>query len=197
MTITTNSGFDTAAASTVVGVIELIELDFAQGTLYLTTWPVDIVIGTQTYTGVGDIGSVGQMRESEDGQTQTLPITLSQVKSANLSLALGNVSNYQGRGARVRLALSDANGVIQGTPVLRFSGFMDTVSIKRNGPVGEITLECATGGYDLRRNPLGLRMNDVQHQSRKPGELGFQYIQTLISNQQLWMSKAFQQSLSG
>ena len=192
MTITTNAGFDTATALPAVGVLELVELDFAAATLYLTTWPVDLTISGQVYTGVGAVGSIGQIRESEDGSTQRLDIVLSQVNSSNLSLALGNVSNYQGRGARVKLALTDSNLVIQGSPVLRFSGFMDKVSIKRNGDAGEITLECATGGYDVRRNPAGLRMNDIQHQSRQPGELGFQYVQTLISNPQLWLSKRFQ-----
>lgn len=192
MTITTNSGFDTAAALPAVGVLQLVELDFAAATLYLTTWPVDLTVGTQVYTGVGAVGSIGEIRESEDGQTQRLNIVLSQVNSSNLSLALGNVSNYQGRGARVKLALTDANLVIQGSPVLRFSGFMDKVSIKRNGDAGEITLECATGGYDVRRNPAGLRNNDIQHQSRHPGERGLEYKQYLISNPQMWLSKRFQ-----
>jgi len=193
MTITTNSGFDTAAASPAVGVMELIELDFTSGTLYLTTWPTNVTVGAQTYTGIGAVGAVGEMKESEDGQTQKLQLSLSQVNSSYLSLALGNTSVYQGRGARVKLALTDTNMVIAGAPVMRFSGFMDKISIKRSGKnVGQIVLECATGGYDVRKTPSGLRMNDIQHQSRYPAELGFQYVQTLISNPQLWLSKRFQ-----
>lgn len=193
MTITTNAGFDTAAASAAVGVIELIELDFQSGTLYLTTWPVNVTVSAQVYTGLGAIARVGALQESEDGTGQTLDIVLSQVNSAYLSSALGGVSTYQNRGARVKLALTDANGVIQGTPVLRFSGFMDRISIKRTGDnVGEITLQCGVGGYDVRRSSVGLRMNDVQHQSRYPGELGFSMVPQLIANPQLWLSKRFQ-----
>lgn len=193
MTVTTNAGFDTAAGSAAVGVLELIELDFTGGTVYLTTWPVDVTIGAQVYTGVGALMSVSEIKESEDGATQRLQIALSQVNSSYLSLGLGNVSAYQGRGARIYLALTDANLVLQGSPVLRFSGFMDKVSIKRqDANVGSVIMECATGGYDVRKTPSGLRMNDVQHQSRHPGELGFQYVQTLLSNPQLWLSKRFQ-----
>ena len=192
MTITTNAGFDATVALPALGVIELVELDFAGGTLYLTTWPVDLTIGSTVYKGVGSVGSIGQMKESEDGQTQTLPIVLSQVNAANLSLGLGNVSGYQGRGARVYLVVTDGNLVLQGSPVLRFSGFMDKVSIKRDNDVGTITLECSTGGYDVRKNPAGLRMNDIQHQARVTGELGFAYVQNLISNPQIWLSRAFQ-----
>lgn len=193
MTITTNAGFDTAAASPVVGVLQLVELEFSNGTLYLTTWPTDITIGAQTYTGIGGVGEIGELKESEDGLNQTLQLTLSQVNASNLALALGNVSAYQGRAARVYVALTDANLVLQGSPVLRFAGFMDKVSIKREGAnMGAITLQCGTGGYDLRKNHSSLRLNDVQHQSRLPGELGFQYVQTLLSNPQLWLSKRFQ-----
>jgi len=193
VTITTNTAFDTVAAAPVVGVIELIELDFVQGTLFLTTWPTNITIGAQVYTGLGSIGSVGEIRESEDGLSQSLSLTLSEVNSSLLALSLGGVSNYQGRGVRIRLALTDANMVISGTPVLRFSGFMDKVSVKRTGDnVGQITIECGIGGFDVRKNATGLRMNDSQHQASHPGELGFTYVQALISNPQLWLSKRFQ-----
>ena len=193
MTVTTNAGFDSAAASPAVGVLELIELDFLSGPLYLTTWPTNVLIGAQSYTGIGAVGAVGELKESEDGNTQRLQLTLSQVNSSYLSLALGNVASYQGRGARVYLALTDTNLVVAGSPVLRFSGFMDKVSIKRSsGNAGQIMLDCATGGYDVRKTPSGLRMNDTQHQARQSGELGFQYVQTLISNPQLWLSKRFQ-----
>jgi hypothetical protein len=194
VTITTNTGFDTASVAPAVGVMELVELAFTSGTLYLTTWPVNVTIGAQVYTGIGGLGGVGEIKESEDGQTQTLQLTLSQVNASNLSLALGNASSYQGRSARVLIALTDANLRVTGSPVLRFSGFMDKVSIKRQtGNVGQIVLECATGGFDVRKSPNGLRMNDVQHQSRHPGEIGLAYVQGLISNPQLWLSKRFQQ----
>lgn len=193
MAITTNAGFDSAAASAALGVLALIELEFLGGTLYLTTWPTDVTIGAQVYQGVGQVLSLGEIKESEDGATQRLPITLSQVQASNLALALGSANAYQGRAARVYLAFTDAAFVVQGSPVLRFSGFMDKVAIKRESDqVGSVVLECATGGYDVRKTATGLRMNDVQHQTRHPGELGFQYVQTLISNPQLWLSKRFQ-----
>lgn len=194
MTATTNAGFDTAAAAAAVGLLYLVEMEFAGGTLYLTTWPHPITVGAQVYTGLGHLGTVGQLKESEDGQTQTVDLELSQVSATNLSLALGSVSSYQGRAVRVYQALTDAHGVIQGAPVLRFAGWMDQVKIPSRGEagLGKVVMACKTGGYDLRRNPIGLRMNDSQHQARYPGELGFQYVPALIAQPQLWLSKNFQ-----
>lgn len=193
MTISTNSGFDTAAAAAAVGVLYLVELDFLGGTLYLTNWPTNVTIGAQVYTGLGNLGGVGELKESEDGQTQKLELRLSQVSSTNLSLALGGVAGYQGRAVRVYVALTDTNLAVTGSPVLRFSGWMNLVKVKRESDnAGVITLECMTGGYDVRRSPAALRMNDSQHQAVRPGELGFQYVADLIGKPQLWLSKRFQ-----
>lgn len=193
MSVTTNAGFDSAASAGAVGVLYLVEMDFLGGTLYLTNWPADVVISGQTYTGLGNLGGVGELKESEDGQTQKVDLTLSQVNASYLSLALGSVPNYQGRAVRIYVALTDANLALSGSPVLRFSGWMNLVKVKReNANTGIITVECMTGGYDVRRNPAALRMNDVQHQAVRPGELGFQYVADLIGKPQLWLSKRFQ-----
>ena len=194
MTITTNAGFDTAAAAPAVGIINLIEMDFTSGTLYLTNWPVSVTVGSNTYTGLGNLGSIGEMKESEDGASQKIELELSQVNAAQLSLALGGVATYQNRAVRIYTALTDVNLVISGSPVLRFAGVMNRVKIpaRDQDGKGRVVMECVTGGYDVRKNPAALRMNDSQHQANKPGELGFQYIADLIGQPQQWLSKRFQ-----
>lgn len=194
MTITTNAGFDTAAAAPAVGVLNLVEMEFTGGTLYLTNWPTNVTVGAQVYTGLGSLGAVSELKESEDGQTQSVDLELSQVNASQLALALGAVSTYQGRAVRVYVALTDPNLALSGTPVLRFAGWMDVVKIRRDEQEnsGRITMTCKTGGYDVRRNPATFRMNDAQHQSSFPGELGFQYVADLMARPQQWLSKRFQ-----
>lgn len=193
MSITTNTGFDTAAAAPAVGVLYLVEMDFTGGTLYLTNWPTNVTVGSTTYTGLGNLGKISEIKESEDGAIQKVTMELSQVNAAQLSLGLGGVGTYQNRAIRIYVALTDVNLAITGTPVLRFAGWMNKVSIKRDqDQAGRISMECDTGGYDVRRNPVALRMNDSQHQVNHPGELGFQYLPDLIGQPQLWLSKRFQ-----
>ena len=196
MARTTNAGFDSAAAAGAVGVMYLVELDFLSGTLYYTNWPVDVTVGATTYTGLGNLGSVGQIKESEDGATQTIDLELSQVNTSLLALGLGNVSAYQDRAMRIYLALTDTNFTVSGSPVLLFAGFMDTVRISRNDKTGKVILRCSTGGYDVRRNPAALRLNDAQHQARHPGELLFVYAPDLIGKPARWMSVRLQAALS-
>lgn len=195
MTATTNAGFDSAAAAPVVGALYLVEMDFAGGTLYYINWPHDVTVGAQVYTGLGTLGAVGPIRESEDGGSQTVDLELSQVNVSMLALALGNVANYQDRPVRVYLALTDTAFVISGDPVLRFSGFMDTVSVKRDGESAKIIMRCTSGGADVRKSPTALRMNDAQHQARYPGERLFEYAPDLIGQPKRWLSVRFQASL--
>lgn len=196
MTRTTDVGFEAAAAAGAVGVLYLVEMDFSGGTLYYTNWPVDVTVGATTYTGLGNLGAVGAISESEDGSSQTVDLELSQVNASLLSLALGNVNSYQDRPVRIYLALTDTNFVVSGAPVLVFSGYMDTVSIKRDGGTGKITMRCTTTGADVRKNPAALRLNDAQHQARYPGELLYQYTTDLIGKPKRWLSVRFQASLS-
>lgn len=194
MTIATNAGFDGAAAAPVLGVLHLVEMDFLSGTQYLTNWPVNLTVGAKSYTGLGALGRVGELKESEDGAVQSVDLELSQVNASFLALALGSVNGYQGKAVRIYEALTSPSLAILGTPVLRFAGWMDIVKIKRdeNGNVGRITMVCKTGGYDVRKNPAGLRMNDAQHQANHPGELGMQFVADLIGRPQQWLSKRFQ-----
>lgn len=196
MTIATDAPWDTAAASSAVGVLYLIELEFSGGTQRVTNWPLNLDALGYTWQGLGVVAEVGELKESEDGNYQKLSVALTQVQSAYLALALGAVETYQGRSAKIYVALVDAATLqITGAPLLRFSGFMDMVKIERDegSNTGKVVLDCQTGAYDVRGNPAALRMNQAQHSARHPGETGFKYINDLIARPQLWLSRAFQQ----
>lgn len=195
MTLATSGAWDAAAAAPAVGVLMLVQLNFTSGVQRLTNFPLDVAALGEAWTGVGAVGSVGTIKESEDGSGETIEVSLSQVNAAILALALGGVETYQGREASIYVALLDAATLqITGTPLLRFAGFMDTVQIKRNDDgTGEIVMKLVTLAQDVRTNPSGLRYSDAQHQAEQPGELGFQYVTELIGKPTQWLSKTFQQ----
>jgi hypothetical protein len=176
------------------GVLALVYLDFKSGALRLTNFPLDVTALGYTWTGVGTLAEIGEMRESEDGSGETVSVGLSQVSSANLALALGNVDGYQGRTAQIYLATFSASTFqITGDPVLRFAGFMDKVRVSRDGGEGNVMLDLVTFSGDARLNPSSLRYSHAQHQIDYPGEKGFEYVADLIAKPQVWLSKTFQQ----
>lgn len=195
MSLTTDTAWNTATASPALGALYLVELAFTGGTLRVTNWPLDVVALGFTWTGVGAVSEVGPLKESEDGNYQKLTLGLTQVQNSYLALALGAAETYQGRTARIWVALVDATTLqITGAPLLRFSGYMDQVRIERDEEMtGRVLLDCQTGAFDLRSNPAALRMNQAQHSVRQPDETGFRYIQDLIARPQRWLSARFQQ----
>lgn len=195
MSLATDTAWNTAAASPALGALYLVELAFTGGTLRVTNWPLDVTVLGFTWTGLGVVSEVGPLKESEDGNYQKLTLGLTQVQNSYLALALGAAETYQGRTARIWVALVDATSLqITGAPLLRFSGYMDQVRIERDEEMtGKILLDCQTGAFDLRSNPAALRMNQAQHRVRFPDETGFRYIQDLIARPQRWLSARFQQ----
>lgn len=196
MTVTTNSGFQATANAGAYGELALVELQLRSGTARFTNWPLSVQVMGETWQGVGNLGSIGELHESEDGAAEKLTLTLSPVDIGTRALALGDPAEYQDRRVRVWIAMLDANTLqMTGAPVLRFVGVMDQMKIDRDGNTASIGMECRTASYDVRSNPAALRMNNAQHQARHPGELGFVYLTSLIGNPAVWVGKWLQANL--
>ncbi|WP_183025673.1 hypothetical protein [Variovorax sp. UMC13] len=197
MSIATNSGFNAVASSPVLAEMALVELFCRFGTPRYTTWPMNVEARGHTWQGVGNLGSIGEVHESEDGAEEKLNLTLSAVDLGTRALALGDPNDYQDRPMRLYVAMVNVNTYqLSGEPVMRFAGVMDTLDVGRDGTSGTITLKCRTASYDRRNNPSALRMNNAQHQARHPGERGFEYLTSLIGNQAVWVSKRLQAELN-
>lgn len=185
-------------ASGVRGVAWLVDLAFTSGTLYYTTAPMDVTVGATTYTG-GKAVDVSALSESENANAETLTLGFT-VDVAVLALVLGNVEAYRGRPASLWLQLFDETFQPAGAPVKRWAGVMNKVQVSRQrsdaagGPsTGRIELQCARAGMARARNAQGLRLSHAQQLQRYPGDMGLQYVQTLIEKPSLWLSKRFQQ----
>ena len=187
-------------AAPVRGVAWLVQLDFLPTALYYTTWPLTPPpIGGITYIGLGSLLEVGNVSESENTSAEQVTLSLSIVNTALLAATLGNVENYRGRSVRLYLQLFDETFQPAGAPVLRWAGTMQPVKVVRTpsdpsggSSAGRVELPCARAGMARARNPMGLRLSHAQQQQRYPGDLGLEYVQTLVEQPSLWLSKRFQ-----
>lgn len=182
----------------VCGAHWLVELDFSTGIIYATTAPVDVTAAGNTYTGLGSYLSVGAVRESEDSAAERITISVPVVNNAMLAAAMGPATTYRGRPARLYLQLFDDAFQPVGPRVARWSGYMEPARITRSAPEagsgsGTIELPCQRAGMARARNYQGLRITHAQQLSRYPGDLGLQYMQGLIEQPALWLSKRFQE----
>lgn len=197
----TLDGTATARASAgVAGLQWLVQLDFQAGTQYLTTWPQTLNVAGQDYIGLGTLLDVSTVNESEDGAADRLTVSLSLVSTAMLAAVLGAVTSYRNRPARLYGQFIGDNLQPAGAAVLRWQGYMDRVVIPRSASPaeggsssGRIGLQCVRAGQARFRNATGLRLTDAQQQQRFPGDIGLQYVQTLVEVPTTWLSTRFQQ----
>lgn len=179
-----------------VPILYLIKLELTSETLYLTNWDQSIDWDGHTWQALSITPRISNMSESSNLESQALDISLSPISSEMLSLALGQVDEYRGKPCSIYMAVLDDNFAQLGDPILRWYGYMDTMTIATNsdesGMSGAINLRCETGMHSLSRLKT-YRMNNAQQQSRVPGDKGFEYVERLMAEPYTWLSVKFQQ----
>lgn len=188
-------------ASNAAGLIHLIELDFAQGTQYVTSFNLALQIGAVLYRPAGSLVQVGAIKHTLETDTQSTEISLSVAEKSLLAMALGNVEQYRGRQARILLQPMDEKFRLVGAPREYFSGEMEPVQIDRTSPgpdggdvTGAIKLPVTRAGLSRARNQDPLRLTDAQQKADYPGDRGLEGQRELIDKPALWISKRFQES---
>ncbi|QOR55718.1 MAG: hypothetical protein YHS30scaffold667_14 [Phage 65_10] len=183
-----------------VGAQWLVEMDFSDGTQRITTLSKTVVIGGHTYLGFGGLLTIGDLKESQQIRGDQLSLTVPLSDSALIPLVLGNVEGYRGRDCRLYLQLFDATHQPAGNAVLRFTGRMQPVSLKREKPTGEagdstgssIEMVLVRAGLDRSRKTGGRKLTDSQQRAEHPGDTGLRYVRTLVERPTLWLSREFQ-----
>jgi len=179
-------------AKPVTRVVYFVEFQFASGTSRLSTANIPITWGGYEWAGVGTLGSIGAVEESDGLESRPLNFTINAAQPAWLALAVGAVEEYRGRAAKMYMCPLNESFQMVGTPEKCWSGVMDSLSVGVNDDSGTITLRCETSAYGLKRRPT-FRLNAAQHKKKYPTDTGLDYLNDLISNPAVWLSKKFQQ----
>lgn len=191
--ITTGASYNALAASRVIGAVLMVEADFLLGMQRWTTWGDDIVWNGNTYMGLGQLGSISELRETEAATNERITLKLSPVPVQNLPLALGSVEGYRGRPINIYFWAVGPDYQPVGSPVLRHQAVMDQVSIKRDKESGSVELVCLGAGANSTSRMVGERISHAQHVLKYPGERGLEYAASLVNQPQMWLSKRFQE----
>ncbi|MGI4849315.1 MAG: hypothetical protein ACRYGK_14420, partial [Janthinobacterium lividum] len=162
-----------ALEKAVVKTVFFLELAFQGSTQYMCSSNVSIVWNGHTWLGLGILGSISSIVESDDLASKSVTFTLSAAEPSWLALAAGPLETYAGRKAKLyRCPLDDSFALI-GTPERCWQGVMDmlTLGIEDDGS-SAISLKCETGAFSLKRGST-LRMNAAQQKQRHPTDSGF------------------------
>lgn len=190
--MTTTTAQNAELAKPVTRTVYFVEFQFASSTSRLSTANIPIDWGGYTWSGVGSIGSIGAIEESDGMESRPLNFTINAAQPSWLALAVGDVETYRGRPAKLYMCPLNESFQMIDTPVLCWTGLMDMVSVGINGEEGSITLKCETSSYGLKRRPA-LRLNAAQQKKEHPTDTGLDYLTDLIADPGVWLSKRFQQ----
>lgn len=182
----------TALEAAAVRVIYFVEFQFLSATIRLSTANQTITWGGFEWLGLGQLGGISPIDESDGLESSSVNFTLNAAEQSWLALAVGAVEEYRGRVAKMYFCPLDDGFQPIDIPVQCWSGIMDTVSIGLEGENGGVTLKCETAAYGLKRRPA-LRINAAQQRKKHPTDSGFDYLNSIIAQPQMWLSRRFQQ----
>jgi hypothetical protein len=156
----------TAAGIRALGMVQLADLHFDTGTLYVHDGFGTLVANGNTYSGLGNYGGIDAVGEDLSNIANPLTLTLSGVDAAYVSDVM--TENVQGRMVTLYVGLFDVNaGSWYANPEISWEGRMDFphIDIAQNQATIKVTCE-----HRLMREPLISRYTDQEQQIAHPND---------------------------
>jgi hypothetical protein len=166
----------------------LAELHYDDQTLRLASTPQNIVWNSNTYIGLGNLGTIDPVEETAELKAMTFVARLSGVPTTAVALALNE--NIQGRLAVFYLAAFDSGWNLLGNPAnsVWLRAQMDKQVIKVSGPTAviEITMRNRLAAWDEANI---LRYTDDDQKVLFPGDNFFEFVPQLTLKEIHWGTK--------
>ncbi len=155
------------------------ELDFANGAFRANSTVHDIAFdvgegspSSQTFFGVGFMGSVSVIREENSMDPRAIQFTLRGIPRDLISISLNQ--HYQGRSARYWVGMLDDQHALIDPPQLLFGGLMDTMDTEM-GADSQVVVT-ALDRFSRWDTAPEIRYTDEQQRARFPGDKGLEFI---------------------
>lgn len=168
--LTTNM-YDGVAEEVIAPVVMvLIELD--SDTIAVHSAVGEFVWGGHTFSGVGEYGSLSEIREDGNVAPQAVTAQLSGIPQEFRAIAMGD--HYNGRPAKVYKALLDDECQLVADPVLSFEGTCDHAKVAIDESITfEMVINTPWAAWS---RPCGWRYTHECQQQLYPGDMGFEFI---------------------
>lgn len=146
----------------------LLDLAFDSGHVRACDAECDIVVGANTYVGIGEFGTFDGVEEGVEFVARGIRFTLTGVDSALMSTI--RTEKYQRRPATLYVAMLTEQNALVDTPEVVWSGYMDVMPLDVAGPEAQIIVQCE---HRLRNSPPFSRWSDADQQARFTGDTFF------------------------
>ena len=172
-----------ALSTTVVKLVNLIELDFASGAVRLNSTPKDLVWNGSTWNGTGTFEKFSDIEETTDLKATGAQVQLAGIP-AYLSLAL--TEKCRNRDFNLYLAIAQTSDwTLMDDPFKIFSGKMDQPLIGLNGDDTVLTITAESKLIDLER-PRCTNYTHEDQQLTDTSDRGLEYVAALANKELIW-----------
>ena len=177
------TGMQSAVIADLVRPITLVQCAFDSGNLNLWSGIGELTVDSVDYVGAGSLLSIGEIAETSELSANGITVTLSGVTSPLLSKARDE--DYQGRELKVLLGAMDAsNGVIT-SPVVIFSGFMDTMVINDSSETATIQVAVENRLIEFERTRVR-RYTAEDQKIDYPNDKGHEFVAEMAEKEIVW-----------
>lgn len=175
-----------ALANRTVRLAWLVRLNFASEEMRLWLGRGALVAGGETWSGLGELGSISGLESPLGGTAPVTTLALSGVSASLIGKARDASAEAKGRPARVYMQFFDENWQTLDAPYAVMSGVMDQMSIQATGPETR-TIEMTVEWLFTRRAvpPFGF-LSDRDQKSLHPGDRGLEYVASMQSKTADW-----------
>ncbi|EKN3890760.1 TPA: hypothetical protein PXN07_004018 [Yersinia enterocolitica] len=164
--------------------ITAVRLDLVSGVVCAHTGVGPIVIGGETYLGVGIFAQIDEVTEQNGTSPSQLQIQVSGFETALLSTFTNE--RCRGRAVKVILAAMEDDGSI-GVADLIYSGEIASANIEAGNK--NIISILVTNRFERWQMALPNRFNEESHLVRAPGDHFFRYVAQMADRAIYWGSK--------
>ena len=171
------------AVAKVVRPIFLVHMVFDSSELNIWSGVGDLSFDSVTYTGLGDLLSISDIKETSDISATGINVSLSGVKASLIAIAKDQ--DYQGRELTVRLGAFDESGSLIADPVIIFSGFMDTMTIAEAGTYSTISIAVENKLVAFERSKIR-RYTAEDQKIDHPTDKGFEFVTSIVQKEIIW-----------
>lgn len=172
----------TASTAAHVRPIVFVKAELDSGTLYLHNAVGSYTFSSQIWTGLGALGSIGELEEGLDLSPFAVSIGLSGIDSSLVSVAVNE--EVFNRRITIYIGLLGDDGVLVDTPHERWSGAGDNISIRLGGDDG-IALTCEND-FRFFDQANGSKFTDEDQQLRYTGDVAFEFLPQMIDVKVFW-----------
>jgi hypothetical protein len=179
----TTAAKNAAATGVVKTFVLLLELDFEGGLLHVCSLNYSFEYNGYTWLGVGSLGAVERVVETESLEAPTMRYTISNVNGGGFYDALN--TTYKNRPARMWFAFLDTDGQVIADPVLLHYGLMDQMVVHDGGDVCTVAVTVRNRLSDWSK-PRMRRFTDEDQQAEFPNDKGCQFVVDGASKEIVW-----------